>query len=40
MPEGGPMCVQHCEAEALTYVETEEEFELEEEEIEEGVEEI
>ncbi len=40
MPEGGPMCVQQCEAEALTYVETEEEFELEEEEIEEGVEEI
>ena len=32
MPEGGPLCVQWCEAEALTYDEKEIEEEIEEEE--------
>ena len=32
MPEGGPMCVKACLVDALTYVETEEVFDLNEEE--------
>jgi len=32
MPEGGPLCVQWCESEALTYDEKEIEEEIEEEE--------
>ncbi|MFC2014707.1 4Fe-4S binding protein [Chloroflexota bacterium] len=41
MPEGGPMCVQWCEADALTYApERIEEVELAEEEEEEEVEQL
>jgi benzoyl-CoA reductase subunit BamC len=40
MPEGGPMCVQWCETEALTYEEKEIEEEVEEEEEETEVVEV
>ena len=41
MPEGGPMCVQWCVSDALTYApERTEEVELAEEEVEEEVEEL
>ena len=40
MPEGGPKCVQVCFIDALTYVETYEEFELAEVEEDEEVEEL
>lgn len=40
MPEGGPRCVDWCLADALVYVETEEEAEVSEEEEEEEVAEL
>ncbi len=41
LPEGGPLCVQWCYCDALTYgLERHEEIEKREEEVEEGVEEL